>query len=649
MLHTQPLRCFRRRFVHFLSGTVLITSSIYYFGKKDIDADSFSKRDIPNSNMFPKILSRSEQIEKLKSHSQNDGTEYDLLIIGGGATGAGCALDAASRGLKVALIERHDFSSGTSSRSTKLVHGGIRYLEKAVMKLDYDQYALVHEALRERSTFLHIAPHLSFISPIMIPIYKWWQVPYFWAGVKTYDYLAGKKNIKSSYFLTKKEVIERFPMLKTSNLVGALVYHDGLQNDSRMNISLILTSVLYGANVANYVEALEFKKDENGKICGVMVKDRLNGDTWTVAAKGVINATGPYTDVLRSLDSPSSSGIISLSSGTHIVLPGYYSPYNIGFINPDTSDGRTHIVLPGYYSPYNIGFINPDTSDGRVIFFLPWQGKTLIGTTDSPTEISDNPVPKEEEITWILNEIKKYLNNDFVIRRQDILAAWCGIRPLIRSSSDNTENIVRSHIIDISDSGLLTISGGKWTTYRQMAEDTINKAIKEFNLKPSSIECLTSNIQLIGASGWKNTLYVSLIHQFGIDTDVAKYLSESYGDRAWSVLNMSKLTGKRWPVRGIRLKDGYPFIDGEVRYAVRTEYAQTCADVLARRTRLAFLDVYAALEALPKIIDIMSEELNWSKVRKEQEWKNTIEFLCSMGLPTEMEHLTRIDVENYKF
>ncbi|CCJ29156.1 unnamed protein product [Pneumocystis jirovecii] len=625
MLNVCFLKYSQRQFVQFLSGTMLVASSIYYFRRENINAECPFGKDSFNTSAFSKMHSREEQIEKLKAHSQNDGTEYDLLIIGGGATGAGCALDASSRGLKVALVEKYDFSSGTSSRSTKLVHGGIRYLEKAVMKLDYDQYSLVHEALCERKTFLSIAPHLAFASPIMIPIYKWWQIPYFWAGVKAYDYLAGKDNIKSSYFLTKKKVMELFPMLKTKNLVGALVYYDGLQNDSRMNVSLILTSVLYGANVANYVEVSEFKKDKNGKICGVIVKDRLNGDIWTIAAKGVINATGPYTDILRNLDSPSSSKMVSLSSGVHI-------------------------VLPGYYSPKNIGFIDPNTSDGRVIFFLPWQGNTLIGTTDSPTEISDNPTPKEEEISWILNEIKKHLNNDFVIRREDVLSAWCGIRPLIsNSASKNTENLVRSHIIDISDSGLLTISGGKWTTYRQMAEDTIDRAVKEFNLKPSSVKCLTSNIQLIGASGWKSTLYVSLIHQFGIDTDIAKYLSKNYGDRAWSVLDMSKLTGKRWPSRGIRLNSRYPFIDGEVRYAVRVEYAQTCTDVLARRTRLAFLDVYAALEALPKVIDIMSEELNWSKTRKEQEWKNTLEFLCSMGLPETMHYLTRTDVENHKF
>ncbi|KAG5437057.1 hypothetical protein PCANB_001178 [Pneumocystis canis] len=583
MLETGLFRVSQRRFIQFFSGTILITLSVCYFRRKNINLD-FLRLDAPNATIFPKIMLREEQIEKLKAHSRNDGTEYDLLIIGGGATGAGCALDAASRGLKVALVEKYDFSSGTSSKSTKLVHGGIRYLEKAVMKLDYDQYALVNEALRERSTFLRIAPHLVFIFPIMIPIYKWWQIPYFWAGVKAYDYLAGKENIKSSYFLTKKKALEFFPMLKNNNLIGALVYHDGLHNDSRMNISLILTSVLYGANVANYVEVFEFKKDKNGKICGVVVKDRLNGDVWTIAAKGVINATGPFTDIIRNLDSPLNSEMMALSSGVHI-------------------------VLPGYYSPYNIGFVDPKTSDGRVIFFLPWY----------------------------------YL-------RQDVLAAWCGIRPLIRSSiAKNTEDVTRSHVIDITDSGLLTISGGKWTTYRRMAEDTINKAIEEFNLNPSFTKCLTSNIQLIGASGWKSTLYVSLIRKYGIDTDIAKYLCENYGDRAWSVLDMSKSTGKKWYTQSLRLNDKYPFIDGEVRYAVRVEYAQTCTDVLARRTRLAFLDVHAALEALPKVIDIMSEELNWSKIREEQEWENTIKFLCSMGLSETMKHFTRADIENYGF
>lgn len=413
-------------------------------------------------------------------------------------------------------------------------------------------------------------------------------------------------------------------MLKTDNFLGGLIYYDGLQNDSRMNVGLILTSVLYGANVANYVEVFKFKKDKNGKICGVVVRDCLNGNTWTIAAKCVINATGPSSDILRNIDSPKNIKMLSLSSGTHI-------------------------VLPGYYSPHSFGFIDPNTSDGRVIFFLPWQGNILVGTTDSPTEMLVNPVAKEEEISWILSEVGKYLNPQFSIRREDVLAAWSGIRPLIcKSDEKSTENLVRSHIIDISDSGLLTITGGKWTTYRRMAEDTIDKAISEFNLKPST-KCLTENIQLIGTSGWKNTLYVSLIQQFGIDVDIAKYLCDSYGDRALSVLDMSKSTDKRRFVPGIRLNNKYPFIDGEVRYAVRIEYAQTCSDVLARRTRLAFLDAYAALEALPKVIDIMSEELNWSKTRKELEWKNTVEFLCSLGLPETKRHLTRFDVENGNF
>ncbi|KAG5440541.1 hypothetical protein PCK2_000366 [Pneumocystis canis] len=312
-------------------GTVLITLSVYYLKKENINSNSL-KLDAPDMTVSPKIILRKEQIKKLKAHSQNDGTEYDLLIIGGGATGAGCALDAASRKLKVALVEKYDFSSGTSSKSTKLIHGGIRYLEKAVMKLDYDQYALVNEALRERATFFRIAPHL----------FRWWQIPYFWVGVKAYDYLAGKENLKSSYFLTKKKALDLFPMLKNNDLIGALVYHDGLQNDSRTNVNLILTSVLYGADVANYVEVFEFKKDENGKLCGAVVKDCLNGDVWTIAAKGIINATGPFTDILRSLDSPLSSEMMSLSSGVHIVLPGYYSPHNIGFIDPKTSDGRDH-------------------------------------------------------------------------------------------------------------------------------------------------------------------------------------------------------------------------------------------------------------------------------------------------------------------
>ena len=576
-----------------------------------------------------------------------DEEPYDLLVIGGGATGSGIALDAATRGLKVALVERDDFASGTSSKSTKLVHGGVRYLEKAVWELDYNQYALVKEALRERKYFLDTAPHLSRWLPIMLPLEHWWQAPYFWAGTKFYDFLAGSEGIESSYFLTKSKALDAFPMLRRDNLFGALVYYDGAHNDSRMNISLSMTGALYGATMVNHMEVTGLTKDANGKLNGAKMKDLIktkNGQADQeiyVRAKGIINATGPFSDSIRKLDDQEVKEIVAPSSGVHV-------------------------ILPGYYSPSDMGLIDPSTSDGRVIFFLPWQGNTIAGTTDAPCNITPNPIAGEDEIRWILNEIKGYLAPDINVRRGDVLAAWSGIRPLVKDpKAKNTESLVRNHLITFSDSGLLTCAGGKWTTYRQMAEEAVDAAITSYNLKPRPVRdaprvsgtemiddgahldgsCQTHQVRLVGAHGFSKTLFINLIQHFGIETEVAKHLCESYGDRAWTVAALASPTEKRFPVRGKRISTLYPFIDGEVRYAVRHEYAQTAVDVIARRTRLAFLNAQASLEALPKVIDLMAEELGWDRKRMENEWTESVKFLASMGLPKSKLGMTRADVE----
>ncbi|KAI9468936.1 MAG: FAD dependent oxidoreductase-domain-containing protein [Benjaminiella poitrasii] len=548
---------------------------------------------------------REQELSKLKSKQ-----EFDLLIVGAGATGAGVALDAATRGLKVAMVERDDFASGTSSRSTKLVHGGIRYLQKAIMELDYEQYKLVVEALRERKIFIDNAPYLAGELPIMLPVYRWWQVPYYWMGCKMYDFFAGKEALEGSYFLTKKKALDAFPMLKKDELVGAIVYYDGQQNDARMNVALALTAAHHGATIANHCEVIELIHNENGHVKGAKVKDTLTGDEWVINAKGVVNATGPFTDGLRKMDDVKTQEIVAPSSGVHV-------------------------ILPNYYSPHNMGLLDPSTSDGRVIFFLPWQGNTIAGTTDSPTQVTANPMPKEDEVEWILTEVAHYLSDDVKIRRSDVLAAWSGIRPLVRDPhAKNTESLVRSHMITVSENKLLTIAGGKWTTYRAMAEETVDRAIQEFDLKPTG-PCITKTTPMIGTQGFSRTMFIGLIQEHGMDTEVAKHLADSYGDRAWVVGEIEDKTGMRWPIYGKRIALNYPYIEAEVRYAVREEYACTAIDVLARRTRLAFLNADAALGALPKVIEIMTDELGWDKSRQEKEYEDSMAFLVTMGLQTE--------------
>ncbi|ODV92412.1 hypothetical protein CANCADRAFT_30577 [Tortispora caseinolytica NRRL Y-17796] len=571
------------------------------------------------------VPTREQQLARLDD-------QYDLVIIGAGATGSGIALDAITRGQfkNVLLIDRNDFASGTSSKSTKLVHGGVRYLEKAVFNLDYEQFNLVREALHERKVFLSIAPHLSASLPIMVPTYKYWEIPYFFAGTKAYDLLAGHRSIGNSFFMRASRVLTEFPALKSEGLKGALVYYDGTHNDSRMNVALCMTAAEFGATVLNYCEAVSFGKNEEGRIDSVVVRDvspQAGGEKSTafrtVKTKLVVNATGPFTDGIRRLDNPDVSNMVQPSSGAHLILPGHYSS-----------------------SRY--GLIDPNTSDGRVIFFLPWQSKTIVGTTDEPCPIEANPKATEDNVDFILNEVSHYIDaKRYPLSKKNVLASWSGIRPLVKDpDAENTESLVRNHIITISPSGLLTIAGGKWTTYREMAKETVDKAAELLGL-PAGM-CLTEVIPLVGGEDWFSTHFIELSNAYGIDDATAKHLSENYGDRADEVLQLSSLTGTRWPVKGKKLVQSELFIDGEVRYAVRHEYAVTAVDVIARRTRLSFLNVKGALEALPKVIDTMADELSWDSHRKQLEWDTALEFLHSMGLPDDVK-FSRKDVESGKF
>lgn len=590
------------------------------------DNTSLERLQIEAKSSTPSPSARANAAgEVVMRDGDEEGEGFDLLIVGGGATGTGVAVDAATRGLSVAMVEKDDFGAGTSSKSTKLIHGGVRYLQKAVFELDYDQYKMVREALHERKTFLHIAPYLSEHLPIMLPVYRYWQIPYYFAGTKMYDMLAGSENMESSYFLGRGKALEAFPMLKANGLTGAVVYYDGQHNDTRMNVALALTAVHHGAVVANHTSVVSLhKKPVAGKadqICGARLKDELTGEEWDVRCKGVINATGPFSDAVRKMDVPTAQEIVAPSSGVHI-------------------------TLPGYYSPRDMGLIDPQTSDGRVIFFLPWQGNTIAGTTDTAAPVEAHPKPKEEEIQWILDEVRNYLSPDIKVRRGDVLSAWSGLRPLVKDpAAKDTQSLVRNHMINLSESGLLTIAGGKWTTYREMAEQTVDKAIEAYNLKPLR-GCVTKQTRLLGSHGWSKTMYVKLLQRFGLDTDVAKHLSHTYGDRAWSVCSIAESTGARWPVHGKRIDPLYPYIEAEVRYACRAEYAASVPDFIARRTRLSFLNVEATVEALPRVIELMSEELGWDKKRRDAEFTNAIDFLGSMGLqPARLQQLRQTTLD----
>ncbi|KRT78466.1 FAD dependent oxidoreductase [Oryctes borbonicus] len=591
---------FRRLLVGGLAATAGATIAYFLFSDTSETKWTTVKASTP-FHMAKRLLPKREE---LLASLQTD--SFDVLIIGGGATGVGCALDATTRGLKTALVEADDFASGTSSRSTKLIHGGVRYLQKAIMQLDIEQYRMVKEALNERSLMLESAPHLAKPIPIMLPVYKWWQVPYFWSGIKMYDVVAGGKTLKSSYFLSKKNALELFPMLRNERLCGAIVYYDGQQDDARMNLAIGLTAIRYGATVTNHVSVVkllkETDKDGKDKLIGATVRDEMSLKEWDIRAKCVINATGPFTDNIRQMDDPTVQSICAPSSGVHI-------------------------VFPGYYSPQQMGLLDPATSDGRVIFFLPFQNHTIAGTTDLPCKVTHSPRPTEDEIMFILSEVKNYLNPDVEVRRGDVLSAWSGIRPLVSDpNKPDTQSLARNHIIHVSSSNLVTIAGGKWTTYRHMAEETIDTAIKACNLEPLHEKCQTKGLKLEGADNWTPTLYIRLVQDFGLEFEVAQHLANSFGDRAFAVAKMASLTGKRWPIIGKKVHPEFPYIDAEVRYGIK-EYALTAVDMIGRRLRISFLNVQAAQEALPEILSIMAEELKWSEAERDKQYKKAMEFL----------------------
>ncbi|MFC6919193.1 glycerol-3-phosphate dehydrogenase/oxidase [Meiothermus taiwanensis] len=522
-------------------------------------------------------MERTQLLEKLASET------FDVLVIGGGATGAGVALEAASRGLKTALVERYDFAEGTSSRSTKLIHGGVRYLELAIKTFDKVQLNLVRDALHERAIMLRNAPHLARPLWLLTPLYRVWEVPYYYTGLKLYDLLAGSARLQPAQYISARGTLARFPAVNPEGLKGSVAYQDGQFDDARFNVELALTAVQQGAVVLNHLEVTGLLK-QNGRLSGAAVKDRLSEKEIEVSARVIVNATGPFSDHIRHLDDPEAPPLLKASSGIHIVLDKKYSP-------SDT------------------GLLIPKTEDGRVVFVLPWLGGTLVGTTDDPAPIVDHPRVSEAEVEYVLRQVRPYLG---AIPREAVRASWSGLRPLIARPEADTARLARDHLIQESASGLLTLTGGKWTTYRKMALDLVNYAVKKFGLTAG--ESRTERLPLVGGQGFEPE-GARKLEQMGFSPDVARHLHRAYGARAQAV---AQLAAEGY---GNRLATAWPYLEAEVVYAVRHEMACTPMDVLARRTRLAFLDTSAALGAVPRVAELMGRELGWDadKVLLEQE------------------------------
>ncbi len=513
------------------------------------------------------------------------GEIFDLLIVGGGATGCGIAVDAASRGLKAALVERNDFAEGASGRSTKLVHGGVRYLELALRHLDRAQYRLVRDGLRERSIFLRNAPHLARRLPLISPLYRWRDVPYLFAGLRIYDLLAGRLGIGASRLLSRAEVLRHCPTLKAEGLKAGVLYYDGQFDDARMAVTLAVTASEFGAAVASRVEVACLRQ-QDGKLAGATLLDRETGARWDIGARAVINATGPFSDSLRHMADPGAAPIVCASSGVHIVI--------------DKS-----------FAPAGAGLMIPRTDDGRVLFVLPWQGYALIGATDDPAEVEDHPRPRPEAIAYLLRHARRYLNLD--VTEKDVLSVWSGLRPLIADSkAASTAQLARDYVIEVGARGLVTVCGGKWTTYRKMAEDAVDHVVAHFGL-PAKTGCHTRDLPLAGARNFDAERGVETLRAaFALDPDIAAHLHHAYGDRAQQVM---KIAGRR----AVRLDAAHPFIEAEIIYAARHEAALSAMDVLARRLPLALLDRAAAKGAASRVIELLAAELGWDEQRRATE------------------------------
>ena len=497
-------------------------------------------------------MTRSEMLDRIRTQEE----PWDIVVIGGGATGLGTAVDAATRGYKTLLLEKYDFAKGTSSRSTKLVHGGVRYLAQG-------NVGLVREALHERGLLHRNAPQLAHSLAFVVPLYSWFDAVWYGIGLKVYDLLAGSLSIGSSKVVGFGAAVRRAPTLERKGLLGGVVYYDGQFDDTRLAITLLRTFLDHGGTALNYLPVTGLIKTPGGHITGVRARDEEQGEEFTITARVVVNATGVYADTVRRLDEPTAAPMLSPSQGVHLVLDRSFLP------------GDDAIMIP-------------KTSDGRVLFVIPWHDRCIVGTTDTPVDHAEiEPRALDKEIDFLLSHARKYLTKD--PQPSDVLSIYAGLRPLVKGSEGKaTAALARDHTLVVAPSKLITITGGKWTIYRRMGEDTVNRAIEVGTLpqRPS----VTSELKL---HGWQAEAVGDPLGVYGADAPaVEQLLHEQLG---WDEPLHPRL----------------PYCAGEVIWAARNEMARTVEDVLARRTRALVLDARASQEAAPKVAALLAAELGF--------------------------------------
>ena len=519
-------------------------------------------------------VTREEMLDRLDDRKE----PWDMVLIGGGATGVGAALDAAARGHDVLLLEQSDFGKGTSSRSTKLVHGGVRYLQQG-------NVSLVMEALKERGIMRQNAPHLVHDLAFVVPNYTWWEAPFYGVGMKVYDLLAGRYGFGASRLLSPEETVARIPTIQTEGLRGGVVYYDGQFDDARMLINLVRTAAEQGACLVNYCRVEGLTRNSSDFVDGVRARDMESGREYEIRARVVLNCTGAFSDEVRRMDDPQAEALIAPSTGVHIVLDKSFLP------------GETAIMVPR-------------TTDGRVLFAIPWHDCVVVGTTDNPVDQAVlEPIPTAEEVEFILENAHDYLKRPPTVH--DVRSVFSGIRPLVKASEDgNTAKLSRDHTISISRSGLVTMAGGKWTTYRHMAEDLVNHAETLADLEPRP--CVTRSLSIHGFH--KNAAKFGELAAYGSDAPALSHLFRAEA-------GCDELVHPRLSVRV-----------GEVVWAARTEMARTVDDFLARRTRALIMDARAASEAAPVVARILARELSRNEAWQQEQVRD-FQALAAAYLP----------------
>lgn len=525
------------------------------------------------------MKSRADSLRALESNS------FDVCVIGGGATGAGCALDSQLRSLRTALVDAGDFASATSSASTKLAHGGVRYLQQAVAEVDPGQLTVVREALTERRRMLQNAPHLAHARQFLVPCFSRFESLYYLAGLKLYDWLAGSARLGKSWNLSRVEALAALPTLTRQRVSGAVIYEDGQFDDARFCVSLVKSISDAGGEVANYLRVIGVQRGEDGRLASAVVKDALNGRTFELCAKSFVNATGPFSDGLRSLISPGVSDRLVLSKGVHILLPL-------------VGDITTALLIP-------------KTEDGRVIFAIPWLGRLLVGTTDDEVKAGQDVAVTRDEVEYLLRHLNLYSSLQYTV--DDVVSAFSGVRPLVQAAhSRQTKKLIRSHEVEVDESsGLISILGGKWTTYRAMAEDTVDAVQKQLG---GSVPSRTRDFRLAGAEGYSADHWRFLMSLYGLNEATAKHLAEKFGTEAEAVLSLTKEDSR---LNSPLVREA-PSIQAEVVYCARTEMAVTIEDVLARRIGLQLFGWQLALQAAPGVGDLLARELGWTENEKSR-------------------------------